>query len=420
MSLFEKPSPMNEGDNRNKTGEVTVKKSRVGEWIARIGSLLLAFILWLIVMATDSPTSQGEFARVPIRIENNTELSILAGDDLTIDLTVEGKRSVIAKASAEEIDAYVIVDPGTEPGKHTFDVQLALPGGLTLASQSLSRVSLYLDNTTSVSVPVRVKLADYVLEDNYELGESDITTDIKTVKVTGPEALLGTIDAANVTLSLGHVTRSVTCSAPFTLVDAGGEEVSSPYMRVSEKEVLVTVPVYKYRLLPLRVTGKYGFYNEENAVIEVTPPAIRIKGDADAVDSADWSYMLDEKMIASDRTYNVAVTLPDSVINADGVTSATISVKHIGTVTKTVIVDQFEVINPSGLVYEIEQPSIQIAVRGSEALLRYLSSASIHAVVDLTSRKAGSVLVPVTFTFDGPYDGAVYEIGTYSITVKIS
>jgi len=306
-------SPLPEGVDPD-GDEGKAHRTPVQSWLAVLGSLAMAFCIWLFVMGTDNPGYEGEFEDVPVRIENLSSLSLLSGDDLAVDLKVQGRRSVIASTDPSDIDVSVTVTSGTRPGRHSYDLNIQLPGGLTLVESSLTKVMLYLDNPTSTSVPIRVRLTDYILPDSYEIATEDqITTSLQSVSVTGPESLLQTISHAQVTLSLGQVTRSVTCIGALALIDNTGSVVSSSYVRMAQSEVSVTIPVYKYRTITPTILYEYGYFNESNVRITCTPATITVKGEADAVDRAEWVKTINEKTLASDSTLSFSVGFDEGV-----------------------------------------------------------------------------------------------------------
>ncbi len=107
--------------------------------------------------------------------------------------------------------------------------------------------------------------------------------------------------------------------------------------------------------------------------------------------------------------------------NVDSVKTAVVSVELKGISSKTVSVYNISVTNPDGLTYEPVTGPINITVRGDSVLLGRLSSMNVTAVVDLSfsGEVSGAVMVPVTFVFSAPFEGKVYEVGSYSVSVRI-
>jgi len=399
-------------------------RTPVQSWLAVLGSLAMAFCIWLFVMGTDNPGYEGEFEDVPVRIENLSSLSLLSGDDLAVDLKVQGRRSVIASTDPSDIDVSVTVTSGTRPGRHSYDLNIQLPGGLTLVESSLTKVMLYLDNPTSTSVPIRVRLTDYILPDSYEIATEDqITTSLQSVSVTGPESLLQTISHAQVTLSLGQVTRSVTCIGALALIDNTGSVVSSSYVRMAQSEVSVTIPVYKYRTITPTILYEYGYFNESNVRITCTPATITVKGEADAVDRAEWVKTINEKTLASDSTLSFSVGFDEGVEVVGDVDAVSVRIEHVGTATRSMTIAGLRVINAGNRAYELLDDSINVTFRGDHTMIMSLTAAMVRAEVDLSKYNmtdGTTVSAPVTLTVLGAYAGQVWEVGSYAVNLRFT
>ena len=78
-----------------------MKKKILHNWVLKLASLLLAFVLWFLVVQIDDPSDSTTFYNVPVNL-TNTELlekenkvyEVLNGTD-TIRVTVRAPRSVI-------------------------------------------------------------------------------------------------------------------------------------------------------------------------------------------------------------------------------------------------------------------------------------------------------------------------------------
>lgn len=404
-------------------GEYRVKESRLSDVATKILAVIIAFIIWFYAMATDSPTNTRTFPAVPINIQNVTEtgLSVISGYENTVDITVQGKKSVINKLDPKYITAYVDVGDVHKAGRATRLISVSLPDGVTLADKSANSISVYMDVTMTKTVPVSVIFKNYMIDNGYELG--DATPNIKEIKIDGPGAVLDKITGAQVSLELGHITNSVTVTDSLSLVDADGNIVTNPYITMQTTDVEVTVPVYITKYVPLEVGYKYGYFNDNTVKITISPMYLRIKGDPKIINSTNRINIttLDEKKIITD-TISQVINLPDGVINVSGIDTATIGIKHIGTETKDIVVDKFNVINPNGLNYELLDSFITVKVRGPGSYLPYISNSGIRATVDLSgfSNVSGTSSVAVIIEITGMYKDSVYEVGEYKTSVKIN
>lgn len=404
-------------------GDYGGQKGGIPDFVYKLLSVLIAFGLWFYVMGVESPSHEKTFTEVPVAIrEGDAKLSVYYGYNSTVDITVQGKKSEINKLSVEDIDAYVDISSITAAGRYTVDVAVDLPGGVKLSGQSVTSLSVYLDNRSSVTVPIRANLVDYMLEGGYELGRNAMTMSIDEVVVTGPESVLREIETAQVNLSLGHVTDTMTVSGSIILVDRDGETVSNPYVKLQTTEAVVTVPVYITKTVPLTAEYKYGYFNEETAEVAIEPPTLRIKGEASVLDDIESILLtsLDEKKLTTDSV-RVSVMLPANVVNVDGTDEAVISIKHINTTVKELVVDNITVNNPKNFSYTLQADSLNVTLRGNTQYLSYMTADNVEAVVDLSylSNAAGVTSVAVSIKIGGVYADYVYELGDYKISVKI-
>ncbi|MHB1151014.1 MAG: CdaR family protein [Eubacteriales bacterium] len=402
-------------------GEYKVKDSRFSDAALKILAVIIAFIIWLYAMAMDSPTFTRTFGAVPVDIINVTDMSIISGYDNTVDITVQGKKSEINKLEINDIVAYADVGKNETAGRHILSINVSLPGYVTLTGKSADSISVYMDNTVTKTVPVTVVAKNYMIDNGYELGSA--TPSITEINVEGPGGILEKIVSAQVSLKLGHITNSVTVTDTLTLVDSDGNAVTNPYIKMLTTEVEVTVPVYITKYVPLEAGYKYGYFNDNTVKVTITPPSLRIKGDPVIINSINKIiiYTIDEKKFITDNI-SQAINLDEGVINVSGIDTAKISIEHIGTETKEIVVDDFNVINPNNLNYELLDSFIIVKVRGPSSSLPYLTDASIKATVDLSgfSNASGTSSVAVTIEISGMYKTLVYEVGEYKTSVKIN
>ena len=411
-------------------GNIAVKRNKVADFIAKICCFIIAFFLWYYAAGNESATYEQEFSAIPIEIVNNSHFSVLSGDDVTVDLTLSGKRSVLKKLDADDIRAYIDMSDISEAGPHTFDVQYELPNGVTLEKTTSAKIQIYADNTASRSVPVRVNVVGYRLENGYELGLGAITTSPRTITVSGPEAVIRQIDHARLTADLGsaNITRTVTFTDTVVLIDTDGNEVRNHYVVTNVSTVTATIPVYKYREVPIEVTYRYGFFHSGNCDITVEPATVRIRGEADAVDAVKLTYEINEKEIRSSAvTYTVNVSLPGNVTNLNAIETATISVALKNMTVKTFRVYDIRVINnPNGLLYDPVLGPLTVTVCGDSTLVNHMTTADLWADIDLSSLQSGfegTVEVPVVIGFADAFYEKVYETvepdGAYTVSVRI-
>lgn len=396
-----------------------------------IGTMLLcvfcAFIIWLYVMEVDSPNYESEFLDVPVNLvgvstlENEHNLSVFGGFDAVVDLKVKGSRSIIGRYTIADINVTADVSGITQAGSHEVALFFDLPAGLTMTESSMSTVSLYIDERSSAVVEVRSRISSVTIPESYELG--DLVADTDTITVSGPKTILDDIDYAQVSLDAGSIESSVSMVGTLELISLSGDVITNPYIRLSKTEVRVNIPVYCYKELRLTAATKYGYYTEENTRITIDPETVTVRGDPAVLAEMEELVVttLDEKAITGDSSLIVQINVPDTVTLDEESATATVAIRHIGTITKTFNVKNINVSVDSGLEYEVLTSSIAVTVRGDQDAVNALSADDIVVSADLTGythSSMGLVYAEGTVTIDDP-SGTVYELGEYNIQVAI-
>ncbi len=407
-------------------GDYQVKESRNEKLIAKILCVLAAIILWFYVVMTDTTTDEKVFSGISVdirgrdRIEDTLGLTIISGYDLTVDVTVKGPRADINRLTVDDVKAYIDMKTVDGAGEYTLPIRTSLPNGITAGSLSANYMTVYVDKRTTISVPVKI-VTSQVIEADFTMGTPEPS--IETVNVSGPEEVLRTIDHAEASFDLGRVSKTLISTGKLTLVDANGNEINDPYVRLQTSEVTVRFPVYIYRDFDLKVDTKYGYYDSTNSRITISPASIQVRGDPDVISSMDSVSLgqIDEKKITGDETKTMAIMLPDGVENLSGTTTATVTITQIGTTTKKLNVTDINVVNPNGLEYTLERNSLTVTFRGTKTMLDMLSSRNVSLTLDLgyLNKTSGTVSVPVTVNVQSTLSGKVYEIGDYSMNVTI-
>ena len=225
-----------------------------------------------------------------------------------------------------------------------------------------------------------------------------------------------------VDLALGELTTGVTARGTLHVVTEDGATVDNPYLTLSQTSVGVTVPVYIEREIPITVGTKYGYFNEDNTRITVSPKSLTVRADPALLEGVDAFEIatIDEKKISGNETQIVAITLPAGVENLSSATSASISITHRNTTKKSLVVGDISIKNPNGLKYTLLTESVNLVLRAPTDIADALTDADVRLSAELNySGITGIVQVPVTVTVADAYKNTVYELGEYAVSVMI-
>ncbi|MBQ4115893.1 MAG: hypothetical protein IJD37_00805 [Clostridia bacterium] len=410
---------VNEKKTRTKNSE------KILDFIAKIACLVIAFFIWFYAMSTDVVSLEREFT-VPVLFENETTLfektgwSVLSGKDNSVVVTIKGKRNIVNQITESDIYAFVDVSGVESAGMQVLDIKISAPTECEIVNTSASSISPYIDKRVTRNVPVKV-LHTYEITSGYQL--DDPVANISEVAVTGPESELQKISAAQAELALGKVTETVNTRSTLVLVDEAGNPISSKYVSMTTKNVNITVKLYALKDVPLTVGYKYGYFNENNAKVTVTPNVITLRGEPSVLENMDKLEVavLDEKKFVKNSTQSVLINVPEGVTAMTGETTATVNVEHINTDVKHITVGNITLANSGGLECELQTESLNIMLRGPHALLSQVKEENITLTADMKNYSSGSgiMVVPVSVKLSSEFEGSVYELETYNVTVNV-
>lgn len=398
-------------------GNITVRKNKTVDFIAKIVCLLLAFFLWYYASSSDTVIYDKEYSSIPVTIENSSDLSLLSGDGMTVDVTLSGKRNDLRKINNSDIRAYVVIPENATAGRHEFDIKFDIPGGVTLEKTSVSSIVVYVDNSITKMIPVKVNLVSFNYEKDCELRIGSIPA----ITISGPAQIVETISHASLPVDMGNqlISKSVSYRGELVLIDQDGEEVSDSYIKLSSATASVTLSVYKEKTVPILVKFKYGFITQDSCRITLSRNDIKVYGEAEKVNNMVIECVIDEKTLKDNVAVSCGIGLPTGVTSVDNVynVSVTVDLKNVAEKNFTVLP---EVVN--GTVVEPISP-IEVTIRGSVDVISAITEEDIRATVDLYGM-AGVVTLPVSFDFEGDFSGKVYEIydsdEPYEVKVTVS
>ena len=418
--------------NQTKTESSAPRATSRGNLVAWILCLVAAFVMWIYVMAVESPEHEQIFSHLPVELTgtetlSENELAVYSGYGTMIDVTLSGKKSVVSRLSERDIVVTADLKNITEGGRYNCKVMVDVPAGCKLAGMSQNTISVYVDQAMTVTVDLTERRENTNLPEGCYTGTVEFPVD--KITVTGPRNVLVRVAGAQATLDLADVTRTSTLNAPVTLVNSKGEEMQSPYIDYSPTTVSVTVPVYKSVTVPVRVGFRYGFLNSENTEITVTPATVEATGDPDVIDRASplESIILDEKT----EFENGRLTKTVALTPAEGVTLSAAQAEVTAVIDSSIKTREFLIPGSNivdtgakeGVDYTWDRSAVPVTLMGPVDVLAKIDVDDITLVFDMSpynDSNTGTIRVRADVSVDSLWRDQVFAVGTYEINVTFT
>ena len=258
------------------------KRSRIFDIIAYLLCLAVSFGIWAYVVMLENENFEYTFENVLVQLEginelkNDKDLSIISGYDQTVSITVVGSRKEILKYTAEDIFARVDLGSVSSADRYSLNVDVELPENMKLVLTEPSRINVFVDETATTTVDLKINLL-YNVATDLTIHEPEPSVD--KITVTGPKTVIETIAGAEITYDLGSVTTSVNFNATVVLVDEDGNDIGNPYIKTDVADVMVKVPVTMEKTLPLVAHYTANDTDRFTYTVTFTPATVKVTGD---------------------------------------------------------------------------------------------------------------------------------------------
>ena len=402
--------------------------------ISLLLSIVIALSLWVYVVTTVTPEDSQWIRNIPVTFANedglfsDRNLTLTQGRNATVDLKVYGKRQDLLKLSNSNItitaDLADVLGPGEWQLRYTVEMpETVSDNDISIEARSTYEVDVQVDLLSVKEIPVQAvfqgSVADGYVQDPIEL-------EYDTLEISGPQDQVSQVDHAQVVLERTNLSKTVSDSLAYTLLDADGNEVQSDEIHCSVDKIGVMMTVSLVKELPLTVQFiDGGGATEEHVVSSIEPSTITVKGSAEDLEGMNSLNIgnIDLSTVPTNTAYTGTfnIVLPDNLTNMTGEETADVTVELKNLKEKTLRVTNLELANtPSNLKAALGTVSLQIKVRGPSDVMDAVTASSIRAVADLSSigTSTGQFSVPVDVYVDG-FSG-VGAMGSYSVLVSIS
>lgn len=363
------------------------------------GSLLLAFLVWMIATFQSDPIREQRFPdRIAVRMNPDAGLLLTNPPPANrfASVVIRAPESVLALLTSDEIEVWADLQT-LGPGEHTVDLHYAISRQrATVIDFSPSRIRITLEAAAQRQVPLRALIAGEPPA-GYAREEPIFDIALNQVLVSGAASRVNEVVAALVELDLRQQRNPLEIDARLSPVDAEGEIV--PDVTLEPSAVRVTVPIRRrddVREVSVQPNLKGNLpegyvlnalsYEPQALLISGTPTQLAALPDTLATEPIDLNDHTDSFAV------DVPVVLPDDNLLLLSGPNITVSIE-ISPVMSSQQFDNvpIEVLGMGeDMSVRITPNQVSVLITGPQAQVSSLAQDDVRAVLDLNGLGPGN------------------------------
>lgn len=397
-----------------------MKNKLTRNWGLKLGSFLVAAVVWLVVTNINDPVGTFRVYNVPVQIQNADLITnsgriyeVLDNTDVIDVVTVSAKRSIIDLLDESNIVA--VADMNDLTSLNTIIIKLSTNkynDKLESIIGNIDSVRLNIEDKRTKTLPLRTGTVGTV-KDGYIVG--DITTEQNLVEITGPESIISQVKRASATVNVSGFTSNIGTDSEIRLYDENDNEIVSGSIVKNISKVRVNVEILKTKSVPvnLNFTGTPAKGYQATGEITSTKDSVMIAGKSKSVEEIGSIDIPDTALDITGATENFEKIidlndyLPEGLIlaedNFQGRIRVVVSVERNVEKTVTMPISGIQIINvPEGFEAKVseERDTYSMTLVGLERDLEALNTASIVSAIDV---KAYMAVMGMDYISEGTY-----------------
>lgn len=404
-----------------------MRKKLFHNWTLKLGSLILAMIVWFVIIQIDKPLDTVSFSNIKVTLintelleEKNKVYEILDNTDNVGRVTVKAPSTITDKLRASDIVAEADVSKLTDINTIAINYYV-LNEEVYSVEGNREVLKLSVEDKSSKWVKVKYETVGDVAE-GYMI--TSAAPDQTLIEITGPVSAVEQVSYAGVQIGVEGATNSLSANVDVNLYNEAGERLQLPSIVKNVNYVHMSVEVLAVKEVPIEVRTKgepAGGYMT-TGVVECSPETVLLAGAPSALNNVSKitlpAELVDISGVTADVVKNVNLKdyLPENVRLANstfnGKVKITVYVEEIVKKNVQIPVANINIQNlPSGVAatYPTDLLECVITVSGLGKdvnplryynIIGYVDIASWMQENDITELEAGSYNVPVTFVLN--------------------
>lgn len=391
-----------------------MKKRLTNNFWMKILSLAIAIVFWFVIINTKDPVESKIFRDVPVTVLNEDKvlerekvLEVIEGD--TVDVKVEGRRSVLEKMT--EADIVATADLTEVSFMDTVLIRASVPNHpeVSVLNNGENMMKLSFEDYVTKHFSFKVKTMGETMS-GYFVGDALPSPNI--IQISGAESVLDKIKEVVLEVDVSGRSVDFTTTAVPVVYDMNGDVIGASKIDIQSgtENVTVNVPILASKEVELRVktVGEveegYEILTES---IEFQPEKILVAGTKEELDKLG-SFLTVEVNVAGqkgviERNIQINTLLDKSLTSLRVVNEQIFSVK----ITVTPYVER---------VLEIPVSEIELRNVGEGLIATLVQTTGVSVTLKCKTSRAPLITVDSL----NPYvDLSGYTEGTYTLPLSL-
>lgn len=389
-----------------------MRKKLTNNFWMKLLSLGIAIVFWFVIINSEDPVESRTFRDVPVKtlneeqvLEREKVLEVIAGE--TVDVEVEGRRSVLDQLTEKDIEATADLSEVSFMDTVLIKVNVPAYPDVTVLNSAENVMKLLFDDYVTERFSFRVKTIGEPMADYY-VGDALPSPNI--IQISGAKTVLDKIKEVVLEVDVSGRSVDFTTTAVPVVYDMNGDVVSSSKLtlQMEAEAVAVNVPILASKEMKIRVvtTGEVEEGYEllaEN--IDFQPETVRVAGTKE--DLEKLGYYLEVKVDVDGQTGTIEKNVAISSLLEDELTSLrVVGTQMIAVKVKVtpyaereveIPVSEIEFINlGNGWAAEpVKSENVTLKFRCITARLPLLTPNYLDPFIDVSGCREGTYLLPL-------------------------